>query len=222
MTPVFKSRRDAGEQLCTLVDELKELPPESILVLGLARGGAAVAAPIAECLHAQLDLAIVRKLGVPWQPEVGIGALAGEDLVLVNEEHVRHLGITPTQMRDLIARELREWKRRSRVYRGDLPAPVIKDRTVILVDDGIATGSSMIVAIRWVYAHEPKRVIVLVPVAPQTAAEMFKDQGAVDFRCLLLADDFQAVGEWYDDFAQVTDSEVQAIVREAHKKIGAE
>ncbi|OBI78620.1 phosphoribosyltransferase, partial [Mycobacterium sp. E740] len=160
---VYQNRRDAGE---VLANELTSYRDQDVVVLGLPRGGVPVGWEVARALHAPLDVFLVRKLGVPQWEELAMGALASGGGVVINDQLVRSLGIGDEAIQAAIARETEELNRRERVYRGDRAPIEIAGKTVILVDDGIATGASMLAAVRAVRAQEPARVVIAVPVGP--------------------------------------------------------
>ena len=204
---VFKDRREAGRSLARILGRYQGEP--GLLVLGLARGGIPIAWEVASFLGAPLDVFVVRKLGVPHSPELAMGALASGGGVVVNEELVRRLGISQDDVADAIARETVELDRRQRAYRGARPTPDVTDRIVILVDDGIATGASMLAAVRAV--HGARRVVVAVPVAPPSACGQLAEE-ADDVVCASMPPHFDAVGQAFADFHQVTDDEVRQLL----------
>jgi putative phosphoribosyl transferase len=185
-----------------------------VLVLGLPRGGVPVAFEVAKALHIPLDLCLVRKLGVPKHPELAMGAIATGGVKVLNQEVIRELGISPATIETVAARELQELDRRDRLYRGTRPPPQIKGWTVILVDDGLATGSTMRAAITTLRQQQPASLVVAVPVAPP---EVYRDfWGVVDkIVCLSTPQPFHAISLWYEDFAQTSDAEVQTILNQA-------
>ena len=183
------------------------------IILALPRGGLPIGLPVAEKLSAPLDIVIVRKLGVPWQPELAMGALAGTTRIL-DHALIEQLRISDSDIEAVVARESKELERREELYRGNRPAPALAGRTVILIDDGLATGSTMLAAVRHVRAARPQKVIVAVPVASAQACGRFRKE-ADECVCLATPQPFFAVGEWYTDFRQVTDSEVQEILSRA-------
>lgn len=208
----FADRRDAGRRLAALLAHYAGQP--DVLVLGLPRGGVPVAAEVAQALGAPLDVWLVRKLGVPGHEELAMGAIANGGARVLNHLIVYELGISPDEIDRVAAIEQRELERRQRAYRGDRPAPQISDRTVILVDDGLATGSTMRAAVQSIRALGPRRIVVAVPVAPQIVREEFA--GLVDeFVTVLAPKQFGAVGLWYDDFSPTTDDEVREILDHA-------
>ncbi|BBY42159.1 phosphoribosyltransferase [Mycolicibacterium celeriflavum] len=205
---VYQNRRDAGE---VLANELTSYRDQDLVVLGLARGGVPVAWQVAHALHAPLDVFLVRKLGVPQWEELAMGALASGGGVVINDNLVRNLGIGDEALQAAIARETEELNRRERVYRGDRPPADLAGKTVILVDDGIATGASMLAAVRAVRAQDPARVVVAVPVGPPSACrELAKE--ADEVVCATMPPGFEAVGQVFADFHQVTDDEVRELL----------
>lgn len=205
----FRDRVQAGQLLAAQLKAYANRP--DVLVLGLPRGGVPVAYEVAKALHAPLEVCLVRKLGVPTHKELAMGAIASGGVRVLNYDVVSWLGIPSRTIDEVAARELKELQRRDRAYRGDRPAPEIRDRTVILVDDGIATGSTMRAAIAVLKPQHPARLIVAIPVAPpQTCAEI---KAEVDeLVCLLSPPDFYAIGVWYDNFSQTTDEEVRSLL----------
>ncbi|WP_125078093.1 phosphoribosyltransferase [Mycobacterium sp. P7213] len=212
----FSDRRDAGRVLAELVTGYlaDSLPAaagaQGVVVLGLARGGVPVAWEVAAALRAPLDVFLVRKIGVPQQPELAMGALAGGQVVM-NDEVVRSLAIGRDVVQSVIERETTELRRRERAYRGDRPATDLRGRVVILVDDGIATGASVLAAVRVVQAAEPASIIVAVPVAARSACRKIA-QEADDVVCVTSPEAFDAVGQVYRNFDQTTDDEVRDLL----------
>jgi putative phosphoribosyl transferase len=185
-----------------------------LLVLGLPRGGIPVAYEVARGLGAPLDVFLVRKLGVPGQEELAMGAIATGGVRVVNHDVVRALGIPPDVLDRAAAEEARELERRERSYRGDRPEPQVDGRTVILVDDGLATGSSMRAAVAALRQLGPARSVVAVPVAaPSTCEELRREVDEVV--CFATPEPFMAVGRFYDDFSQTTDEEVRELLAAA-------
>lgn len=205
---VFRDRREAGE---VLADELTSYSGKDVVVLGLARGGVPVAWQVARALRAPLDVFLVRKLGVPQWEELAMGALASGGGVVINDSLVRSLGISDDAVQRAIARETEELHRRERAYRGDRPPVDIAGRIAILVDDGIATGASMLAAVRAVRAYGPAEVVVAVPVGPSSACQELARE-ADDVVCATMPPGFEAVGQVFDDFHQVTDDEVRELL----------
>ncbi|PKQ25012.1 MAG: phosphoribosyl transferase [Actinobacteria bacterium HGW-Actinobacteria-4] len=192
---------------------------DDVLVLALPRGGAPVAAPIAEALGAQLELAMVRKLGLPGQPEVAMGAIAdlgGAVEVVQNREVIDAAGVTAQAFDDVYVAELEELRRRDRMYREGRPAASLRERAVIIVDDGLATGATARAAVQAARALSPARVIVAAPVGTQQACRELRESADEVF-CPLTPAAFHHVGQWYDDFGAVTDEQVQDILR-AHSE----
>lgn len=208
---VYQDRRDAGE---VLARELSSYRGQDVVVLGLARGGVPVAWQVAQSLNAPLDVFLVRKLGVPQWEELAMGALASGGGVVMNDNLVRSLHIGDEAVHAAIARETDELNRRERVYRGDRAPLDLTGKTVILVDDGIATGASMLAAVRAVRAKHPARVVVAVPVGPPSACrELGKE--ADDVVCATMPPGFEAVGQVFVDFHQVSDDEVRELLAPA-------
>lgn len=202
----FDDRVQAGRELAARLTAHPGL--EDAVVLGLPRGGVPVAAQVAAALGAPLDVFVVRKLGVPGQPELAMGAIAGGGVRVLNESLVRQLGVSEAAIDDVAGRESTELARREREYRGDRPPVPIADRTVVLVDDGLATGATMRAAVEAVRTAGPARIVVAVPVgAPETCQSM--DEVADDVLCLHAPERFGAVGAFYVDFGQTSDDEVR-------------
>jgi predicted phosphoribosyltransferase len=193
---------------------------EDVLVLGLARGGVPVAFEVSRALNALLDVLVVRKLGTPGHEELAMGAIAPGGERLINPDVVRAYGISNDMIADIASREAENLARQRRLYRRDGPSPGISGRTVILVDDGLATGASMRVAIAAVRNQQPARIIVGVPVgAPETCDEFRLEVD--ETACVVTPDPFYAVGLWYEDFSQTTDQEVHEFLEEADREYTA-
>ena len=208
----FHDRTDAGR--CLARSLAKYAGTEGLLVLALPRGGVPVAFEVARSLNAPLDVLVVRKLGVPGHEELAMGAIASGGVRVVNEEVVGQLGITGATLEAAVAREAAELRRRERAYRGDRPFPKLNGRTVIVVDDGIATGSTMVAAVRALRGLGAARVIAASPtVAPPTAEGIRRE--ADDLVAVIMPADFAGVGQWYDDFTQTTDGEVRDLMAKA-------
>jgi len=205
----FRDRRDAGRVLAQELVSYRG--QENLLVLGLARGGVPVGWEVAVALRAPLDVFLVRKLGVPQWQELAMGALATGGGIVVNDNLVRNLGISDEQLQATIRRETDELNRRESAYRGDRPPVSMADRTVILVDDGIATGASMMAAVRAARAAKPARLVVAVPVGPPSACRELASE-ADDVVCATMPPGFEAVGQVFADFHQVTDDEVRELL----------
>jgi erythromycin esterase-like protein/predicted phosphoribosyltransferase len=206
---VFRDRREAGRVLANLLSAYRDRP--NVIVLGLARGGIPVAWEVAAALHAPLDAFIVRKLGAPGHEEFAVGALASGGRVVVNDDIVRGLRITPQQLRAIAEREGRELGRREAVYRDGRPSLDVTGKTVILVDDGLATGASMFAAVQALREADPAHIVIAVPAAPESTCREFA--GLVDdVVCASMPTPFLAVGESFWDFRQVTDEEVHQLL----------
>jgi len=213
---LFKDRRDAGRKLAQ--ELLAYAGSSDVIVLALPRGGVPVAYEVARALSVPLDIYIVRKLGLPGQEELAIGAIASGGTRVLNHDIVQTLKI-PQTMIDMITRqELQEVERRVRAYRGDRPPPEVRGRTVILVDDGLATGASMRAAVAALRAQNPARIVVAVPTAAPETCEAFRPEvdGIV---CAMTPEPFYGVGRWYEDFSQTTDEEVRALLEEAARQL---
>ena len=219
---LYRDRREAGRQLAAKLAAYAGRP--DVLVLALPRGGVPVAYEVARGLAAPLDIFLVRKLGLPGHEESAMGAVASGGIRVLNEEVVQALRIPEEVIDEVAALELEELERRDRLYRGDRPPPDVRGRTVILIDDGLATGSTMRAAIAALRQQHPARIVVAVPVgAPETCAE-FQDE-ADEAICALTPDPFYAVGLWYGDFTQTTDEEVRDLLEQAgaeHAPVGHE
>ena len=204
---MFSDRQDAGRVLAGILTPYKT---QDVVVLALPRGGIPVGREIATALRVPLEVLVVRKLGVPGHEEYAMGAIASGGEVVVDDDIVRTMDITPDQLRDVTAREWRELARRERMYLTH-HGTEIKDKTVILVDDGIATGATMRVALLTIRRASPARVVAAVPVAPRSAFRRF---GSLvdDFVVASCPSRFQAVGDAYQDFHQVSDEEVRALL----------
>lgn len=207
----FKNRAEAGRLLATKLMNYSHQP--GLQVLALPRGGVEVGAEIARTLGAPLRVFLVRKLGVPGHPEFAFGAIASGGVVYLNEEVVRRLNLSPEAIQEVKRNEEQELKRREQEYGNSPEIGDIEGRTLILVDDGIATGSTVIAAIRAVRQQHPAKVIVAAPVAPSTAVEQLA-QEADETIFVLTPEEFSSVGEWYRDFSQLTDREVTEMVQE--------
>lgn len=209
---MFRDRAEAGRLLAAKLKAYAGCP--NVLVLALPRGGVPVAFEVAQALRAPLDVFVVRKLGVPGHEELAMGAIATGGVRVLNDEVVSELGIPKWIIDAVAAEEGRELHRRERLYRDDAPPPQVSGRIVILIDDGLATGSTMRAAVAAVRQQKPARVIVAVPVAAaETCAEF---RGIADeVVCAFIPDRFYAVGRWYEDFSQTTDEEVRWLLEQA-------
>ncbi len=206
---VFRDRREAGRVLAGLLNAYRGNP--NVVVLGLARGGVPVAWEVAAALGAPLDTFIVRKLGAPGHEEFAVGALASGGRVVVNDDVLRALRVSPQQLRDVAEREGRELLRREAAYRCGRPPVDVAGKTVILVDDGLATGASMLAAIQALREAEPAQIVIAVPAAPESTCRQFAGI-ADDLVCASMPTPFRAVGESFWDFSQVSDAEVRELL----------
>lgn len=205
-------RTTAGHALAEELRDYKER--DNVIVLGLPRGGLPVAYEIARALGAELDLMLVRKLGTPGQEELAMGAIASGGIRVLNSDVVRMLDIDDEAIDQVAEREQRELERREQAYRGQRPYPDLRDRCVILVDDGLATGATMRAAVRAVRKQSPAEIVVAVPVAPaDTVAALRSEVDTVI--CPHTPANFMAIGAWYIHFPQVSDDEVKALLSEA-------
>ncbi|MEE1941235.1 phosphoribosyltransferase family protein [Streptomyces sp. TRM 70361] len=209
----FHDRRRAGRRLAGPLCELQRAGElENPLVLALPRGGVPVGDEVARALDAPLDVLVARKIGAPFNEELGVGAVAGEGPPLFDERSLALLGLTAGRLASRVERERAEVRRREERYRGGRPAPEVRDRTAVLVDDGLATGVTARAALRAVRARGPARLVLAVPVSSRQAAAALEPE--VDrLVCLDRPASFQGVGQWYEDFAQLDDDEVVATLR---------
>jgi putative phosphoribosyl transferase len=205
----FLDRRDAGRRLA---ERLAPLADENPVVVALPRGGVPVGREVATALGAPLEILAVRKLGAPHNAEYGIGAVAEDGTRVIDAEAVAVLGLSGGVLDSLIARETEELRRRVAVYRGDRPPLDLEGRTVIVVDDGVATGVTDTAALRALRRRRPRRVVLAVPVCPPDSAARLRDE-ADEVVCLTMPPLLYGVGQWYGDFSQVSDDEVVAALR---------
>jgi predicted phosphoribosyltransferase len=210
MPEIYRDRAEAGRMLARALEDYRG--PETI-VLGVPRGGVVVAAEVAKALDAPLDVIIARKIGAPMQPELAIGAvISGDHFRVLDEPTIRYLGVPSEYVEHETARQLDEISRRMSLYRGEAPMPDLQGKTVIVVDDGIATGYTMRAALTGLRRLAPGRLVLAVPVAPgATCREM--EELADEVVCLQTPEPFLAVGYWYEDFDQTTDQEVTDLLR---------
>jgi putative phosphoribosyl transferase len=208
----YQDRRAAGRYLAEkLVDHARRT---DVLVLALPRGGVPVAYEVARALDAPLDVFLVRKLGVPGHEELAFGAIATGGVRLLNADVVRGLGIPPEVIDRVAATELAELERRGSEYCGDRLPPDVRGKSVILIDDGLATGASMRAAVAALRQEQPARIVVAVPIAAPATCEEFQDE-VDEVVCARTPEPFHAVGYWYEDFPQTSDGEVRELLRRA-------
>lgn len=200
----FADRHAAGRELAPFLDEYRQR--QDLLVLALPRGGVPVGFEVARNLHAPLDVMIVRKLGAPHQPEFALGAIASGGVTVLNRDALRWLEDSPA-FDAIVATEQTELERRENLYRAGRPALSVRDKTVILVDDGAATGTSMLAAIRAVRQLQARSIVVALPVSSPDALAMLRKE-ANEVVCIHAPPSFSSVGSWYLDFQQTTDQEV--------------
>lgn len=209
----FRDREEAGRMLA---ERLRDTRDESPVVLALPRGGVPVGYEVATALGAPLEVLVVRKLGVPWRPELGMGAIAEGGALYVNPEVLAYADLTNADALEVARQEARELARRVRLYRGERPLPDVRGRTVLLVDDGLATGGTARAASRAVRSLGPRRLVLAVPVAAAETAEALRGEEVDEVVAVQEPDRLGAVGVWYEDFHQVDDEEVLALLRQAH------
>lgn len=218
MTTRFRDRADAGAQLAQRLMPLREMEP---VVVALPRGGVPVAREIATALGAPLDVLAVRKLSAPRNPELGMGAIAEDGTGVIDQSTVRALGVDDEELRSIIDRETGELRRRVALYRGERPAFDLAGRTVIVVDDGVATGVTDTAALRAVRHRKPERVVLAIPVcAPEVARSLAAE--ADEIVTLLTPPSLDGVGRWYRDFSQVPDEEVLRLLHSSNGNGGPE
>lgn len=206
---IFRDRTDAGRQLAARLTRYANRP--DVLVLALPRGGVPVAYEVAKELHAPLDVFLVRKLGVPGYEELAMGAIASGGMRVINQEVVRYMSIPGNVIDAVAADEQRELERRELAYRDDRPPPDVKGRIVILIDDGLATGSTMHAAAAALRKQGPARIVVAVPVSASEMCDEFRSE-VDEIVCAVTPEPFRGVGLWYEDFSQTTDDEVRELL----------
>lgn len=212
---IFKDRVHAGQ---LLAEELaKYTGRDDVIVLGLPRGGVPVAYEVAKHLNAPLDVLVVRKLGVPGWEELAMGAIASGGVRVINEQVVRRAGISGQAIEAAVTAQTKELHRREMAFRGHSGAPEVEDKVVILVDDGIATGSTIKAAVEALRQQGPDKIIIAVPTTSTDAYAML-DPMADEFVALMMPEDFRAVGQWYEDFAQTSDAEVSDLLKRARER----
>ena len=214
---IFKNRADAGRKLAAKLTRYADR--EDVLVLALPRGGVPVAYEVAKELKAPLDVFLVRKLGVPGHEELAMGAIASGGVRVVNEELVNYVGIPYEVIDGIAAVEQRELERQAVAYRDDRPPREVKDRIVILIDDGLATGSTMRAAAASLRLQKPRRIVVAVPVSSPETCDEFRSE-VDEIVCAVTPQHFQGVGLWYDDFSQTSDEEVRELLKRAVQREG--
>lgn len=214
----YRNRTQAGRLLAAELTYYKSKP--DVVVLGLTRGGVPVAAEVASALQAPLDVIVVRKLGVPFQPELAMGAIAGDGTQVLDKDLVHALGITEKRVDAVVAKEREELERRERLYRGGRPPLDLKERTAILVDDGLATGSTMLAAVAFARRRLAKWIVVAVPVASVDAVDKLRKK-VDECVCLATPELFLAVGAWYENFLPVNDAEVMKLLEDSAKRAAA-
>lgn len=211
----FINRMDAGRVLAGRLSEYTDIP--NGLVLALPRGGVPVAYEVSQALHLPLDIFIVRKLGVPGQEELAMGAIATGGVRVLNHEVIRHLGIPQGLVDQVTEIEHQELERRELAYRGNRPPPDVRGKTVILVDDGLATGASMFAAVLALQQQQPDRIVVAVPTAaPETCQEF--ERIVYQVVCTITPEPFHGVGAWYEDFSQTTDEQVRDLLKRSQEE----
>ena len=210
----FRDRDDAGQALAARLLHYAGRP--DVIVLALPRGGVPVGYAVARALHAPLDVVIVRKLGVPGYPELAMGAIAGGKVCVLNRDLLRELRIEGEAIDRVIAEERQELRRREREYRGDRPAPHVAGKTVVLVDDGLATGATMFAAVTAIQRQHAAEVVVAAPVASREAAAELAAAGCVVVT-VMTPESFVGVGGWYEDFSQTSDAEVRVLLEAARR-----
>ena len=209
LTMIYRDRADAGQELAKKLAGYRDC--SDVIVLGLPRGGVPVAFEVAMALHAPLDVFVVRKLGTPGQPELAMGAIASGGVRVLNHDVVRALGIPEWQIEEVAQAEGEELRRREQQYRGTRAPLNVRDKTVILVDDGLATGSTMRAASAALKQEGARKIVVAVPVAAEASCAAVR--GEVDeLVCAATPEPFWAVGQWYRDFDQTTDAEVRSLL----------
>lgn len=214
-TPFF-NRTEAGQNLAENLSTYANR--EDVLILALPRGGVPVGAAVAKRLNAPLDVFVVRKLGLPDRPELAMGAIATGGVRVTNRDVVNLLGVPDIVIDAVAAQEQEELARRERMYRDDLPPPEVKGKTVILVDDGIATGSTMLAAVAALRQLDAARIVVAAPVIAGSTYYQIR-RAADDVAAVLVPEEFYAVGQWYEDFSQTSDDEVRALLGQAHHQV---
>jgi predicted phosphoribosyltransferase len=211
----FSDRHDAGRQLARKLSKYAD--QEDVILLALPRGGVPVACEIVQVIKAPMDLLIVRKLGLPGEEELAIGAIASGGIRILNQDIIDILGINQMTVDRVTEQEIVELQRREQQYRGNRPALDVHDCRVILVDDGLATGATMLAAIRAVRTRHPAQVVVAIPTASTQAIYLLR-QEVDEIHYVMAPEPFEGVGRWYEDFSQTTDEEVRSLLKKAGEK----
>jgi len=212
----FENRTEAGRKLAKRLSSYANR--NDVIVLGVPRGGVPVAFEISQALKAPLDVFLVRKLGAPGHEELAMGAIASGGVRVLDRETIEALGVTELEIESTTVKEQKELERRERVYRGGRPPLDVRGKTVIVVDDGIATGSSMRAGIKALRQMKPARIVVAVPVAPESTCSHLERE-VDELVCLDTPELFYAIGQFYADFSQVTDGEVQGLLRQSAEPV---
>lgn len=210
---MFTDRRDAGRKLAVKLSGFAGR--KDVLILALPRGGVPVAYEGAKVLDVSMDIFLVRKLGTPGYPELAMGAVASGGIRVMNEDVVAAYSISNEVVEDIYRAEMEELQRRERAYRGERPPPDVEGHTLILVDDGLATGASMRAAVKTLETRDPARIVVAVPTGPVEVCDSFQQEG-IDIFCLTTPEPFFGVGGSYENFDQISDREVRSIIEEYH------
>ncbi len=216
---MFSNREEAGKKLAKRLSAYRDDP--DTIILALPRGGVVLGYEVSHALHLPLDLILVRKLGVPGQEELAFGAISLDGVKILNQHILSILRIDPRAIDRIISKEELELARRNQLYRKDLPFPNIKDKVVILIDDGIATGATMKAAIKIVALHQPQKIIVAVPLASSSVYQDLSDD-KVELVVLETPEPFYGIGMWYGEFAQLTDEQVIALLAKAQQELSHE
>lgn len=211
----FKDRNEAGQKLA---QKLLKYRGQNPIVLALPRGGVPVGFEVAKALGALLDIFVSRKLGAPGNPEFGIGAVAQGGVIVIDKKIREMLAVTEEELQDIITKETAEVERRMAIFRGSRHNPQVQGKTVILVDDGLATGVTAQAAVRSLRMQEPKKLVLAVPVCAQDTAQRLRAE-VDDFVCLEESANFSAVGQWYENFEQLSDQDVINILQRSHHSI---
>lgn len=210
---IFHDRIDAGKQLAWQLEKYKDQP--DVIVIGLPRGGVVIAAEIARMIHAPLDIIVPRKIGAPGQEELAVGSLTEDGAVQLNSELMHMLGLSQADLAQIIEKEKKEAQRRLKLYRGDREPRFLKNKTIVLVDDGIATGSTVKAAIASARKEGAKKIVVAIPVGPVTTIKELK-KDVEEVVCLQMPESFWGVGQFYRNFAQTSDEEVIRLMHDMH------